>query len=305
MIDQAELRREAYVGRVNRAVDYVRGHLAGDLRLEAVAQAAGFSPFHFHRVFRAMTGETLNDCIRRLRVQRAASQLIYSPSTSITRIGAECGYSSPSAFAREFRHWFGVSASQFRAGGEGSVRRFRTELEARGQAFVNPADLRSTRTAMSFRVDVRELPRLHVAYVRHIGHYSEIGKAFSRLMRWAGPRGLTRSPEAVVLAVYHDNPNVTPIDKLQADACITVPEGTKVKGEVGLMSVPGGTFAVAHVEIDERQYGEAWDRLIGDWMPQSGYQPDERLCYERYLNDPAEHPEAKHIVEICEPIRPL
>ncbi|MBU0595441.1 GyrI-like domain-containing protein, partial [Candidatus Bipolaricaulota bacterium] len=62
---------------------------------------------------------------------------------------------------------------------------------------------------------------------------------------------------------------------------------------------------VAHVEIDPTQYSEAWDRLMGDWMPQSGYQPDDLMCYEIYLNSPDKHPEGKHIVEICEPIRPL
>ena len=88
-------------------------------------------------------------------------------------------------------------------------------------------------------------------------------------------------------------------------ARITVPEGTKTKRDIGTMTVPGGLFAVATVEIDLTQYGEAWDRLIGEWMPRSGYQPDDRMCYELYLNDPEKHPKGRHIVEICEPIRAL
>ena len=305
MIDQAELKRQEYVGRVNRVIDHIRANLNGDLCLETLAQVANFSPYHFHRVFKSIAGETLNDYIRRFRVQRAASRLIHNPTLTITEIAVGCGYSSPSAFAREFRRHFGVSASQFRAGGHDSLVRFRTQLEERGAEFTNPSDLASTRTDMVFRVDVRELPELHVAYVRHVGRYSEIGKAFRRLMRWAGPRRLLRFPEAKVLAIYHDNPDVTPVPRLRADACVTVPEGTKTKRDIGTMNVPGGLFAVAYVEIDPTQYGEAWDRLIGEWMPQSGYQPDERMCYELYLNNPDKHPEHKHIVEICEPIRPL
>ncbi len=305
MIDQAELKRQEYVGRVNRVIDHIRTNLNGDLCLETLAQVANFSPYHFHRVFKSIAGETLNEYIRRFSVQRAASQLIHNPTLTITEIAVACGYSSPSAFAREFRRHFGVSASQFRTGGHDSLVRFRKELEERGAEFTNPSDLSSTRTDMVFRVDVRELPELHVAYVRHVGRYNEIGKAFRRLMRWAGPRRLLRFPETKVLAIYHDNPDVTPVDKLRADACVTVPEGTKTKRDIGTMNVPGGLFAVAYVEIDPTQYGEAWDRLIGEWMPQSGYQPDERMCYEMYLNDPGKHPEKKHIVEICEPIRAL
>jgi len=305
MIDRSELQRQEYVGRVNRVLNYIRENLAGDLSLETLARVANFSPYHFHRVFKSIAGETLHEYVRRFRAQRAAAQLIHNPTLSISEIGVGCGYASPSAFAREFRTHFGVSASAFRAGGADSLTRFREKLEARGAEFANPAGRAQARTDMVFRAEAQELPELHVAYVRHVGSYSEIWKAFERLMRWAGPRRLRRNPGAKVLAIYHDNPDVTPVDRLRADACITVPEGTRTKRDIGTMLVPGGTFAVAHVEIDITQYGEAWDRLIGDWLPQSGYQPDERMCYEVYLNDAKSHPEGKHIVDICEPIRPL
>lgn len=124
-------------------------------------------------------------------------------------------------------------------------------------------------------------------------------------MKWAGPRGLLRFPETLVLGIYHDSPEVTPPPQLRSDACITVSKDTAVEGDVNTMTVPGGLFAVAHVEIDASQYAQAWDKLLGDWLPQSGYQPDDRLCYELYLNDPAQHPQHKHIVQICEPICPL
>jgi AraC family transcriptional regulator len=305
MIDSGELRRQEYVGRINRVIDYVRENIAGDLRLETLARVANFSPYHFHRVFKSVVGETLNDFVRRLRAQKAASQLIHNPTQTITEIAVACGYSSSSAFAREFRQRFGVSASQFRAGGHDSLTRFRREMEERGDEFTNPPDLPRSRTDMIFRVSVREMPERHVAYIRHVGRYNEIGKAFQRLMRWAGPRRLLRLPETQVLAIYHDNPDVTPVPQLRADACVTVPMGTKVKRDIGTMTLPGGSYAVAHVEIDATQYGEAWDRLIGEWLPQSGYQPDDRPCYELYLNEPRKHPESKHIVEICEPVRPL
>ncbi len=301
MIDQAELKRQEYVGRVNRVLDHIRTNLNGDLCLETLAQVAHFSPYHFHRVFKAIAGETLNDYIRRVRVQKAASQLIHNPTVTITEIAVGCGYSSPSAFAREFRRHFGVSASQFRAGGRASLDRFREELAERGLAVPSK---HSQRTDMVFRVEVREEPERHVAYIRHVGDYSEIGKALGRLARWAGPRRLFRA-DTRMLTVYHDSPDVTPVEKLRSDACITVPIGTKVKRDIGLMTLPGGTYAVAYVEIDETQYGEAWDRLFSDWLPESGYQPDDRPCYELYLNDPRKHPEKKHILEIYEPIRPL
>jgi len=300
--DQSELKRREYVGRVNRVIDHVRENLRGDLRLETLARIASFSPYHFHRVFKSIVGETLNDYIRRVRAGRAASQLIQNPTRTITEIGVSCGYSSPSAFAREFRQQFGVSASQFRAGGQDSLVRFREQLSATGAEFLPK---HSERTEMPFCVEVRQFAPRHVAYVRHVGAYDRIGKAFGRLMRWAGPRRLLRFPETEVLAIYHDNPDITPVDRLRADACITVPEGTKTRRDVGTMIVPGGLFAAAHVGIDLTQYGEAWDRLFADWFPESGYQPDDRMCFELYPHTPKKRANEKHVVEICEPIRPL
>jgi AraC family transcriptional regulator len=124
-------------------------------------------------------------------------------------------------------------------------------------------------------------------------------------MAWSGPRQLLADPELKMLAVYHDSPDITDESKLRSDACITVPEGTDVDGEVLTRDVPGGLFAVGHFEIQPTEYGDAWDKLMGEYLPESGYVPDERLCYELYLNDPEQHPEGTHIVDICEPVRPL
>jgi AraC family transcriptional regulator len=316
-MDQEELRRREYVGRVNRVMDYVHANLAGDLRLETLARIASFSPFHFHRVFKAVVGETLNDFIRRVRATTAATRLLNNPRESITEIAVHCGYSSPSAFAREFRVAFGTSASEFRRGGRDTARKIRQVESKNGQTeskerkdFAPPPpytpDISNTRrTMMKFSVEVKQMPEWNVVYARHIGAYNKIGGAFERVFKWAGPRGLVRFPETKSLAVYHDSPEVTDPSKLRSDACLTVPPGTKVDGEIGTMKIPGGLFAVAHVEIEVTQFGEAWDKLIGEWMPKSGYQPDDRLCYEVYLNDPDAHPEKKWIVDICEPVRPL
>ena len=159
------------------------------------------------------------------------------------------------------------------------------------------------------RVEVKDMPELQVAYVRHIGPYQGdsalFENLFAKLMKWAGPRGLLRFPETQILTVYHDDPDITEAEKLRTSACITVPQDTSVEGEIGKMVVPGGKFAVARFEISGDEYQAAWDALMGGWLPESGYQPDDRLCYELYHNDPKEDPEGKHIFDICVPVKPL
>ena len=159
------------------------------------------------------------------------------------------------------------------------------------------------------QIEVKEMPEMTVAYIRHIGPYAADEKLFeglfTKLWQWAAPRDLLKLPNTKVLAVYHDDPGVTEKSKLRVDVCISVPDDTKVDGEVGKMKIPGGKFAVGHFELTGQDYGKAWDAICGVWLPESGYQFDDRLSYELYLNDPKEHPEHKCIVDICVPVKPL
>lgn len=158
-------------------------------------------------------------------------------------------------------------------------------------------------------VEVKNFPEMHVAYVRHIGPYAGdsalFQSLFEKLGRWAGPRGLFSKPDTKVLTVYHDDPKLTDEDKLRTSACITIPADMTVDGEIGKMTLDAGDYAVGHFEINADQYTEAWNHVMGGWLPQSGYQPDDRTCFEINLNDPNKHPENKHIVDICIPVKPL
>jgi len=251
-------------------------------------------------------GEPSGAFIRRLRALTAASTLASDPGLPISRVARECGFSSSSSVAREFRRGgFGLGSKGWQLDGK-----IRPPASKIGQFTVREVPYTGLMTDkkkgrdVQMTVEVKTLPELHVAYIRHVGPYNKIGSAFEKLMQWAGPRGCLRFPQTKVLAVYHDNPDVTEESKLTSSACIAVPKGTPVDGPVKTMTIPGGLFAVAHAEIFADQFGEAWNKLM-QWLSTSGYQSDDRICYEVYLNDHETHPEKKFIVDICEPIRPL
>lgn len=157
-------------------------------------------------------------------------------------------------------------------------------------------------------VRIEDAQPFTVAYVRNVGPYAGdsalFGRLFGQLCRWAGPRGLL-GPGVRMLTVYHDNPEITAEEKRRISVCATVPPGTKPEGEIGVMQVDGGRYVVATFELDPSEFGPAWNWLMGTWFPSSGYQPDDRLCFETYLNEPEKHPQKKHLVEFWEPVRPL
>lgn len=331
-------KQQGYWARINRAIDHIDAHLGEELKLEDIAAAAHFSPYHFHRLFKGMVGETVSQFVQRVRLDRAASQLLADPRKPITRIAMDCGYGSSAAFSRAFRSAHGVTPSEWRRrfetmhAGDGSPESNLSTQESKGsktdrkngkdqvgpegypgqerQAYPQEDPRRSHMTTFE-KLDVRveDLPETHVAYVRHVGPYKGdealFKDLFNRLWTWAGPRNLINFPETKAIIVYHDHPDITEEDKLRTSVCITVPDDTKVSGEVGKMSLSAGTYAMARFELAGDEYEAAWEAVYGQWLPESGYQPVDKPAFELYLSGPDQHPEGKFVLDICVPVKPL
>ena len=100
-----------YQERVNRVLDHISTHLDGDLSLAALSAVACFSPFHFHRIFQGVTGETLNAHVRRVRLERAALLMRSSPRRRITDVALATGFAGAAEFSRAFKTHFGFAPS--------------------------------------------------------------------------------------------------------------------------------------------------------------------------------------------------
>lgn len=310
--------RKEYLGRVHRAQDFIEKNLGRSLTLDEIARAACFSPFHFHRLFSAVTGETLARFILRLRLERAAWHLARAPERPVTDVALECGFTSSAAFARAFRAEFAMAATDFRKLCKKDRKDGKAASEVTtylGQVIQLPTRRSTMSESLNVEplapksIEVRDLPAKTLAYLRHVGPYAGDAALFDRLWgqfcQWAGPRGVLARPGAEAMCVYHDNTDVTEEAKLRISLGFTVAPGTPTDPPINLLEIPAGKYVVARYEIDPMYYGAAWAYVMGAWMPDSGYQPDDRPCYESFLNDPKAHPEGKHIVELCVGVKPL
>ena len=328
-VTQNSYLREEYLARINNVIDYIESHIDQTLTLAKLSEIANFSPYHFHRIFAAIIGETLNQFIKRIRVERSASMLVNNPKQSITEVALNCGFSSSATFARAFKEILGLSASEWRKKHECPNRKNRKTESKYDQTFhkerkafdISSIYIDGSTVNQQWRmimkqgshiqadVEIRELEDMVVAYVRHIGPYKGDSALFEnlvkKLMTWAAPRNLLNFTETKMMQVYHDNPEITEEEKLRVSVCISIPDDTIVEGEIGKMTIPGGKYAAAKFELANDQFQDAWNMIFGVWLPNSGYQPDDRPAFEMCLNNPKDHHEHKHIVEIYVPVKPL
>jgi len=132
-------------------------------------------------------------------------------------------------------------------------------------------------------VVVRELPMHHVAYMRYVGPYGPRGipELWMRLRQWMGTRGLDLA-STVRLGIGHDDAGITEPAKCSYDACVVVPRDFAADRWVTLMDVPAGRYAMAAYHGSAKEIEAALRRVFERWLPDSGYQPDDRACFEIY-----------------------
>jgi AraC family transcriptional regulator len=267
-----------YYERILRTLLYMQQHLDEELELEQLAAVANFSRFHFHRVFHGLVGESLGQHIRRLRLERAAKQLKHG-SDSVVQIALQAGFETHEAFTRAFRNMFEISPSDYR-----TAHKPAPEAPS-GAHFDDVQGFHAPAYGDPPQVEVKEIPAMRVVFLRHVGPYSEVGATWSRLMSWAGSRGLL-GPSIKTLGIVHDDPAVTPGDKIRYDACLVVGQGVKPEGDFGVQELPGGRYAVATHRGPYENLGQTYQRVYGAWMPKSRHELGNTPAFEQYLNSP-------------------
>ena len=308
-----------YAKRINRVLDYLDVNYSEKLTLETLAEVANFSPYHFHRIFKGIVGESLYKYIQRIRIEKAAKSLKYD-NKSITEIALDCGFTNSASFSRTFKEYFSMSATEWRKSGSSTFSKNCKEQSNKWQGVaVSPMYIDSVTSNSNWRltmsnksdvtVEVKNLSEIPVAYIRHIGPFKgqveTWQKLFQRLMKWASAKNLIKCPGTMYFTIFRDDLKITEFSKFKADVCISVEAGTTGSGDIGISVIPAGKYAVAQFEIDGSEFEQAWDSVYSNWLPESGYQPDDRCCFERYLNDPNTHPTNKHVIEVCIPVKPI
>ncbi len=274
-----------YQSRLNRVVEFLYQHLDDELRIEDLAEVAHLSPYHWHRIYTAMQGETVAVTIKRLRLERAANSLANS-STSVSDIALAARYSSTEAFSRAFKDRYLQSPAAYRIAGSHNEYKNANLLKD------------STR----FDVQIRPLHLNACASVPHRGSYMQINHAMGTLMGALAEQGLM-SNATRMLAIFEDDPEITPQEHLSSAACVPIEAATQLSSPLVRTELYSGDYAMLRYVGPYADMQDAYQWLYGVWLPASGREAADAPNVEEYLNNPQEVAPTELETMMCLPLR--
>src|SRR5262245_5231874 len=279
-----ETTAQDYQSRILKVLLHIQKNLDQPFSLDELASIASFSPFHFHRIFRGMVGESVKEQVRRLRLERAAHRLRFT-GQPVIEIAFDAGYETHESFTRAFHTMFAESPTEFR-------NNHRTVAHGAAPSGVHYA---ADGLVDAFRIPkpgeapiairVESLPEMRVAFARHVGSYDHVGSAWQGLMGWAVRSGLLGATTTMI-GIVHDDPEVTPPDKMRYDAAIPVADGVKPDKDIGVQQLDAGRYAIGTHRGPYNRIGKTYARICGEWLPGSGRELLAAPALEFYRNSP-------------------
>jgi AraC family transcriptional regulator len=279
---------------------YAAAHLDEDLSLAALADQAGLSAFHLHRIFSAAAGETPKQFTLRLRLGRAAA-LLLTTEDSVLDVALSCGFQSHEAFCRAFRKRFRITPSAYRArgfAGLGDTSRAIRHAEVVDSVgpcinlFHTHTSRRPQKNDMSYSITKKEIAPQPVIVVRRRIKPSEVaatlGEALGHVFQHAQQNGIALAGQPFTRYLEW-GPGMWTIEAgmpVTAQVCET-PSDTDVRPD----ALPGGFVATT-------THAGSYDKLteahaaLQQWIEAEGLTPS-GAPWEIYTTDPADYPDPK------------
>lgn len=262
-----------YRRRIARVVAAINADPAAAHSTESLAAIAHFSPYHFHRLYRAITGESVASTVRRARLALAAQQLS-DGQRSVMDAAAEAGYDNAQSFARAFREMTGYSPSAFQE---------QQQLIGADQT-----------------VQLVERAEVTIYGIRHPGPLATIPHTYRRLYQIYADAG---HPADGVQAIGFSHGNPEQAEEFHYVAGLLLPPGQAQPPGLEPYRVPGGAYAAYRFCGAYALIAATFQRLFGHWLPASGLEPDQRPALELYCDDPNLPPGTVPCTELLIPIR--
>jgi AraC family transcriptional regulator len=279
--------KEFYTEKLNVIIEYINNNLDKKIAINELARLSNFSPFHFHRIVRALLSEPIGSYITRTRLEQAAKMIRYS-SSSIEEIAYSVGYESPSSLSKQFKNYFGISPSAYR------------KIKI---AHIKPIKIMDSNLKIK-KPKIVLLEGKQCLFNRMQGEYQllDYGNAWAKLWSVVKTQKLfTAGIEHI--GISYDDPQVTDNNKIRFDACLVIHKDAKPDGEVGVKTLNGGKFAMFHYTGSYKCLSDVYNYIFNDWLLNNEYELRDEPVREKYRNNPDKTEESKLKTEIYLPIK--
>lgn len=254
---------------INDMMHYIYKYIDTDINIDQLALEFGMNKFHLHRIFKEQIGDSLYATIKSIRLQKASNLLITNRMSTITEIANMCGYSSQTSFIRAFKERFNQTPSDWRHGG---FREYSNKiLNSSKTASLSTADFSDIEPVIS------KMGMKKIYYIRQKGYNRKLVKIWQQLLVWV----LTNDIEYYEqVAMYHDNPIITPIDDCYYIAAIALKDHTEVLDTtLSSFEIPAGIYAAFDVT---GQYGDILKFIqwaYHEWLPNNRFETTPNPAY--------------------------
>jgi AraC family transcriptional regulator len=276
---------DRYEARINRAIALIDRQIGQDLSLERLADEACLSPFHFHRIFSALTGESVHAMTTRMRMQQALALTRRGQRPQWKAVGAAVGYRSPDVFSRAFKRHFGCTPSQFDLEQWWHARPDRDRVLGVSSYFLRPAPP----LPPDVRVEICVRPSAHLVVSRATGGYLDpalLVAAYERMVEASCLLGIALPGQ--LSGASQDDPELVPLSRCRYDFALEVPAGTRAPKGLHAAHRAEGRWAMLHVAGDLQAVDRAWNLLFKRWLPGSGLDLRAAPAEEIYRQTPNE-----------------
>lgn len=293
-----------HLNQLNMVLDYIDQNLDEDLTLNKIASIGSYSPFHFHRLFRAYTTETLNEYITRKRIEKIASILIRDKSKKISDLSFSYGFSSNSTLTKTFKKIYDISPSKFsrlsHSRYDKIIKSKNGQRFERFEEYICHINNLKEWIDMNATVIVKEVEPLKMVYVNHIG-VQGLDQAFYNIIDWVVKKKLRSEQDIKVIRIYKDSFKITPADKVRMEIGVPIEEEVKTEQDIHYKEIYVKRCIIGSFEINMDEFEKAWSSMF-IWMNENGYKPREDRPFEIIKNNFNEHPQKKCIIDLYIPI---
>jgi AraC family transcriptional regulator len=261
--------------------------------LNDIAEYAHLSPFHFHRVFKNITGYTTKEYLTRIRLEKAA-QIITHNQCDIAQISVMVGYDNYETFTRAFKNYFQINPSQYRQEANKKITQKKSQYI---ENQVTTAKLNLDKPKLKF------LDNLPIAFIRHTGSYSKVDKAWRKLFFW-GAENLQISQESAVVGIVHDNHEITDTKNIRFDVCLLIRKNQVFKKEIEIQfkEIKGGKYAIFRFEGPYEDFYTVYDYIYSVCLDEFGFQLRDEPALEWYIKYPPFYQAKNYLTDFYVPI---